>query len=141
MGLLVSLICGIVFGVGVTVSGMTNPAQVLAFFDIFGSWDPTLGYVMAGALSVTVLGYAGARRRNKSILGGTFPSHPTSLKDVKLFLGAALFGVGWGLVGFCPGPVLASLGRGSAEVLIFSGSMVAGMLVWRLLATFLPKRS
>lgn len=138
---LISLISGIVFGIGVTISGMTNPARVQAFFDVFGDWDSTLAYVMAGALLVTVLGHALAQRLNGPLLGGRFPDHQASVRDVKLFLGAALFGVGWGLVGFCPGPLLASLGRGSAEVLIFAGSMVTGMLVWRLLATFLPKRS
>lgn len=141
MGVLISLICGTIFGIGVTISGMTNPSQVLAFFDIFGDWDPTLAYVMGGALTVTSVGHVIVRRLGEPLLGGDPPKTKTSLRDTKLFLGATLFGIGWGLVGFCPGPLLASLSRGSVEVMIFAGAMVLGMLVWRLFDTFRLNRS
>ena len=131
MQTLLSGLCGIVFGVGLAVSGMTNPAKVLAFLDVFGRWDPTLAFVMAGAVAVSAAGYAVARRRDRAWLGGAFGIPTRSDLDARLVGGAALFGVGWGLVGLCPGPALASLGRGSSEVTLFVGAMLAGIALQR----------
>jgi uncharacterized membrane protein YedE/YeeE len=131
MQTLLAGLCGIVFGVGLAVSGMTNPAKVLAFLDVFGRWDPTLAFVMAGAVAVSAAGYAVARRRERAWLGGAFGIPTRRDLDARLLGGAALFGVGWGLVGLCPGPALASLGRGSGEVTLFVGAMLAGIALHR----------
>jgi uncharacterized membrane protein YedE/YeeE len=132
MRTLAAAICGIVFGVGLAVSGMTNPAKVLAFLDVTGHWDPTLAFVMAGALTVTAVGFAVAGRSARPWFAETF-SLPTRRDfDRDLLLGAVLFGVGWGLVGLCPGPALASLWRASSEVFLFVGAMIGGVLLHRL---------
>jgi uncharacterized membrane protein YedE/YeeE len=131
MQTLLSGLCGIVFGVGLAVSGMTNPAKVLAFLDVFGRWDPTLAFVMAGAVAVSAAGYAVARRRERAWLGGAFGIPTRRDLDTRLVGGAALFGVGWGLVGLCPGPALANLGRGSGEVTLFVAAMLAGIALQR----------
>lgn len=128
---LVAGLCGIVFGAGLAVSGMTNPAKVLAFLDVFGRWDPTLAFVMGGALVVSATGFALARRRSRPWLAEAFAIPTLRDIDPKLIGGAALFGVGWGLVGLCPGPALANLCRGSAEVLLFVGAMIAGVVLYR----------
>ncbi len=128
---LVAGLCGIVFGAGLAVSGMTNPAKVLAFLDVFGRWDPTLAFVMGGALVVSATGFALARRRSRPWLAESFAIPTLRDIDPKLIGGAALFGVGWGLVGLCPGPALANLCRGSAEVLLFVGAMIAGVVLYR----------
>jgi uncharacterized membrane protein YedE/YeeE len=132
MKLGVAALCGIVFGAGLAISGMTNPAKVLAFLDIAGHWDPTLAFVMGGALLVSVGGYQIARRRERSWLGDAFAIPARRDVDAPLLGGAMLFGVGWGLVGLCPGPALANLFRGSPEVAIFVGTMVLGVVGYRL---------
>jgi uncharacterized membrane protein YedE/YeeE len=132
MQALVAWLCGIVFGVGLAVSGMTNPAKVLAFLDVFGRFDPTLAFVMAGAVAASAAGFAVARRRERAWLGGAFGLPTRRDVDARLLAGATLFGVGWGLVGLCHGPALANLGRGSAEVAIFVGAMLAGVALHRL---------
>lgn len=123
----VALLCGIVFGAGLAVSGMTNPAKVLAFLDVAGRWDPTLLFVMGGALAVAAAGQAATRRRARPWLGDSFGIPTRRDLDPPLLAGAALFGVGWGLVGLCPGPALANLSRGSAEIAIFVAAMLAGI--------------
>jgi uncharacterized protein len=125
-----SLLAGLMFGIGLIVSGMANPAKVLGFLDLFGRWDPSLAMVMAGAIAVGAIGFAIAGRRKLSILG--FPmSLPTARTvDRRLVLGSVVFGVGWGLAGFCPGPALVALGAGRMEALVFVASMVAGMLLF-----------
>jgi hypothetical protein len=133
MQVLVAALCGLVFGAGLAVSGMTNPAKVLAFLDVFGRWDPTLAFVMGGALAVTSVAFAFARRRSGPWLGGSFQIPTRRELDLRLLGGAALFGVGWGLVGLCPGPALANLSRGSPEVVIFVGAMLAGVVLQRAL--------
>lgn len=115
-------ICGLLFGLGLTVSGMIDPAKVLGFLDIAGDWDPSLIFVMAGAIPVAGIGYAFFRRDK--------PSMPIVI-DRRLLLGAALFGVGWGLVGYCPGPALASLSFGNAKTILFVAAMLAGMAVFQ----------
>jgi uncharacterized membrane protein YedE/YeeE len=127
MRLVASLACGLLFGAGLLISGMTRPAKVLGFLDILGRWDPTLAFVMAGALVVTAAGYALARRQERPLLA---PRHlwPTR-KDIDrpLVAGAVLFGVGWGLVGFCPGPALVNLAGLSPRVILFGLAMIGGM--------------
>jgi len=131
MHAIVSGLCGVVFGAGLAVSGMTNPAKVLAFLDVFGRWDPTLAFVMGSALAVSALGFALARRSPRPWLAETFAIPTRRDIDPQLIGGAALFGVGWGLVGLCPGPALASLSRGSGEIVVFVAAMVAGVLLHR----------
>jgi hypothetical protein len=126
---------GIVFGIGLAVSGMTNPAKVLAFLDVAGAWDPTLACVMGAALAVSATGVALARRSLRPWLADAFAFPTRRDLDRDLILGAALFGVGWGLVGLCPGPALANLWRGSGEILVFVSAMLAGVLVHRLVLT------
>jgi uncharacterized membrane protein YedE/YeeE len=128
----VAALCGIVFGAGLAISGMTNPAKVLAFLDVTGRWDPTLAFVMGGALLVSTAGFALARRRARPWLSLRFSIPTRQDIDAELIGGAALFGVGWGLVGLCPGPALASLSRGSAEISIFVAAMIAGVVLHRL---------
>ncbi len=127
-------LCGTVFGVGLAISGMTNPAKVLAFLDVTGAWDPTLAFVMGGALAVSALGFARARRLDRAWLGETFAIPTRRDLDSPLLGGAALFGIGWGLVGLCPGPALASLARGSWQILLFAAAMLAGVALSRLVA-------
>ena len=132
---------GIVFGAGLTVAGMTNPAKVLGFLDVFGAWDPTLAFVMGAALAVYAAGYQISRRMQHSLLGDEFGILTLRDLDPSLIGGAALFGVGWGLVGLCPGPALAGLASGRSELLIFAGAMVAGAVAFRFTAYRLVHKS
>ncbi|HBC06688.1 MAG TPA: hypothetical protein DC046_03795 [Rhodospirillaceae bacterium] len=125
--LLVSLVSGALFGAGLIVSQMVNPARVLGFLDVMGTWDPTLAFVLAGALAVSVPGHWLVRRLGTPILDSKSHLPAPGRLDGRLILGAVLFGVGWGLVGFCPGPALAALGTGEAKALIFLAAMAAGM--------------
>jgi hypothetical protein len=127
-------LCGLVFGVGLAVSGLANPAKVLGFLDVAGAWDPTLLCVMAGAVAVSALGSRVAGRRERAWLGDTFAIPTRRDLDASLLGGATLFGVGWGLVGLCPGPALAGLSRGAGEIWIFVASMVVGALAHRALS-------
>jgi uncharacterized membrane protein YedE/YeeE len=128
MPIIIALVSGILFGLGLAISGMINPAKVLNFFDVFGSFDPSLALVMAGALPVTFIGYWLTLRRHAPIFADRF--HLPTAKDVdgRLILGSALFGLGWGLSGFCPGPAIASLVTLSPEPAIFIIAMFVGML-------------
>jgi len=133
MRILMALITGLVFGIGLIVSGMTNPAKVLGFLDLAGRWDPSLALVMAGAILAALPAFRVAARRRQSLLGE--PMHlPTATRiDRRLVLGSLAFGAGWGLAGFCPGPALASLATGSVQPLIFCAAMLAGMGIFELL--------
>jgi hypothetical protein len=131
MKIAAALLSGVVFGAGLAIGGMTNPAKVLAFLDVSGRWDPTLAFVMGGALAVSAGGYALTRRLDHPWLGGGFGIPTRRDLDPALVGGGALFGVGWGLVGLCPGPALANLSRGSAEIVIFVGAMIAGVALYR----------
>jgi len=126
-----ALLAGTLFGLGLAVSQMINPAKVLAFLDIAGRWDPSLALVMAGALGVTALGYRLALRRPAPLLAERFEVPTLREIDRRLLAGAAVFGIGWGLVGFCPGPAIASLAFGVKESLIFVAAMLAGMALFR----------
>ncbi len=128
----VAIVCGIVVGAGLAVSGMINPAKVLAFLDVFGAWDPTLALVMGGALAVSAAGYVVAGRRDRGWLGEAFSIPTRRDLDASLIGGATLFGVGWRLVGLCPGPALANLARGSVEIGLFVGAMTLGVIGYRL---------
>lgn len=122
--LIASLGCGILFGLGLVISGMSNPAKVLAFLDFFGAWDPSLAAVMAGAIPVTALFYWVARRRALDVSGAAFPNPPAQAIDRRLVLGAATFGIGWGLVGFCPGPAIAALALDWRPILVVAAMAV-----------------
>ena len=133
MRILMALITGLVFGIGLIVAGMTNPAKVLGFLDLAGRWDPSLALVMAGAILVALPAFRVAARRRQSLLGE--PMHlPTATRiDRRLVLGSLAFGAGWGLAGFCPGPALASLATGAVQPLIFCAAMLAGMGIFELI--------
>jgi uncharacterized membrane protein YedE/YeeE len=132
MQILVALLSGVIFGAGLAVSGMVNPAKVLNFFDIAGTWDPSLFFVMAGALMVTMIGYRLAWQRRSPVFATQFHLPSANRIDARLIGGAALFGLGWGLSGFCPGPAVASLTTLSIEPVVFIVAMLAGMLATRL---------
>jgi uncharacterized protein len=132
--LVAALATGLLFGAGLALSDMVNPARVLAFLDVAGNWDPTLAFVMAGALVPSAGGYWLARRMKRPALAEDF-SIPTERKiEPNLIAGAALFGIGWGLVGFCPGPAIAALGSGLWQPWLFVAAMLAGMFVHRFYA-------
>lgn len=121
---------GLAFGVGLVLSGMTRPSKVLAFLDVFGDWDPSLLFVMGGAVGVYAIGYR--LRREKPIAADTYAVPSAGKIDARLLLGAAVFGVGWGLSGYCPGPAVVSLGSGSFGVIVFLACVLAGMALTRL---------
>ena len=134
MWIIAPLLCGLIFGAGLLISGMVQPTKVLAFLDIFGAWDPSLAIVMAAALAVSVPGFRLAGQSPRPWLAGQYFLPGKSGIDLPLVAGAALFGVGWGLVGLCPGPALESLATLSPGVIVFVGAMGAGMIahdIWR----------
>lgn len=133
MSVLVNFALGLLFGLGLVVSGMANPAKVLNFLDVFGTWDPSLAFVMAGGLLVTFAGYRLALRRKAPILASSFQLPTRSDIDARVLAGPAVFGIGWGLGGFCPGPALTSLGLLAPGTLAFVPAMFAGMWLARLI--------
>lgn len=122
-----SLLAGLVFGLGLIVSGMANPAKVLGFLDLAGAWDPSLAFVMAGAIAVAAFAFALAKKRTVSFLGAAMKLPVSRDIDRRLVIGSMLFGIGWGIAGFCPGPGLVALGMGEIKALVFVGAMLAGM--------------
>lgn len=138
MKLIFAGLTGLVFGVGIALSGMMNPAKVLNFFDVAGSWDPSLAFVMGGALVVTGIGYRLAWRRAQPLFGGRFQVPTNTQIDGKLIGGSALFGIGWGVAGFCPGAAIPALGTGRWEVVLFIGAVIAGLALRRALARMTP---
>lgn len=134
MRVLVSLLTAIIFGAGLTISDMVNPARVLNFLDIAGNWDPTLMFVMAGGLAITICGYRLVFRRGSPLLAGKFDLPTQRQIDLPLVGGAAIFGIGWGLAGICPGPAFTDLATLEPKALLFVVAMLAGMIsasVWR----------
>ena len=129
MRTLLALAAGLLFGIGLIGGGMTNPAKVQGFLDLFGAWDPSLALVMGGAVAVSLAGFALARRRERSWCGDRFEWPSATAIDIRLLGGGVIFGIGWGLAGFCPGPALVALGSGMPEAAIFSAAMLAGMVV------------
>jgi uncharacterized protein len=127
---LVALFAGTLFGLGLAISGMMNPAKVIGFLDVAGGWDPTLAFVMGGALLVTIPAFRLILGRSRPILADGFALPTESVLDGRLLGGAALFGVGWGLSGFCPGPAVAALVTGLTPVFAFVAAMLAGMFLY-----------
>ncbi len=128
-----ALLSGLVFGLGLIVSGMANPAKVLGFLDLAGAWDPSLALVMGGAILVGFFAFLIAKKRTRSFIGAEMKLPTASAIDNRLLTGSALFGAGWGIAGFCPGPSLVALGMGEPKALVFVASMLVGMVVftWR----------
>jgi len=133
MQIVSALIVGLVFGIGLIVAGMTNPAKVQGFLDLAGNWDPSLALVMGGAILVGLAAFRFAGKRERALLGDAMRLPTATRIDRRLVAGSLAFGAGWGLAGFCPGPALASLATGGVKALIFTGAMVAGMIVFELL--------
>ena len=127
---LTSLLVGLVFGLGLIVSGMANPGKVLGFLDLAGHWDPSLAFVMAGAIAVGAVAFFVARERTVSLLGAEMKLSVARHIDRRLVVGSALFGIGWGIAGFCPGPGLVALGMGETKAVVFVAAMLAGMAVF-----------
>lgn len=130
MAKLTAFVCGLLFGLGVLLAGMADPAKVLAFLDLAGDWDPSLALVMVGAIGAAALPLNLAQRRARSLLGGTMQMPTRRDLDARLVLGSLLFGVGWGIAGICPGPALAVLLSGHWQPLLFVAAMLAGMLIF-----------
>ena len=133
MQLGIAFAVGLLFGVGLILSGMIDPAKVLGFLDLAGEWDPSLAFVMAGAILVGTVAFALAKRRARTLLGDVMRLPTATAIDARLMLGGALFGVGWGLAGYCPGPALASLAIGGLKPFVFVVSLLAGMAVFEFL--------
>ncbi|MCY7318100.1 MAG: hypothetical protein LH617_05135 [Ramlibacter sp.] len=123
---------GLLFGIGLILSGMTDPGKVLGFLDLFGAWDPSLALVMGGAILVGVFAFALAKKRTTTFLGDALALPASRDIDRPLVVGGLLFGAGWGLAGFCPGPAIVSLGSGQPKAAVFVLAMLAGMLVFEL---------
>lgn len=134
MKLLFALLTGLIFGIGISVSGMIDPAKVLNFFDIAGTWDPSLAFVMGGALVVTFVGYRLVWQRSEPLFEQQFQTPTATHIDAKLIGGSAIFGIGWGIAGFCPGAALPALGTGSWEVLLFLGAVSIGFYLRRIVS-------
>lgn len=128
-----ALLAGIIFGLGLILGGMANPAKVLDFLDLAGRWDPSLAVVMGGAIAVGILPFARATNRARTALGAPIQLPTSRQIDKRLVLGSITFGIGWGLAGFCPGPALVALGFGLPKAAIFVGAMVAGMALFEII--------
>ena len=133
MAVFTALLAGLVFGVGLLVSGMANPAKVLGFLDLAGQWDPSLAFVMGGAVAVGSIAFLLARRRTLSLIGLEMRLPTDRHVDRRLIVGGTIFGIGWGIAGFCPGPALVALGMGEAKAIAFVVAMLLGMALFELL--------
>lgn len=140
MKLIATYLIGLVFGVGISISGMANPAKVLNFFDIAGAWDPSLIFVMGGALVTTFIGYKLVFGRNTPVFENSFTVPTSRVIDARLIGGSAVFGIGWGIAGFCPGGALPALGTGRWEVFAFTAALVAGIFLARTLQSLAAQR-
>ena len=138
--IIISFISGTLFAVGLAISGMTKPSKVIQFLDFLGDWDPSLAFVMMGAIFITFIGFQLILPRMNNPLFASKFILPTSLKiDSPMIIGSALFGIGWGLSGFCPGPSIASLVTGYQEVLVFVAFMLVGLLLGGFIQRFIPE--
>lgn len=135
MNMFASFLAGLVFGLGLIISGMANPAKVLGFLDLAGAWDPSLAFVMAGAMAIGTIAFFVARKRTAAFLGAPMKLPASHDIDRRLVGGSLLFGVGWGLAGICPGPGIVVLGMGELKGLVFVAAMLAGMGLWTLFET------
>jgi uncharacterized membrane protein YedE/YeeE len=123
-----ALVSGLIFGLGLSLSGMLNPVRVQGFLDVFGAWDPSLAFVLGGAVAVAFLGVVVSGRLSRPAFDDEFHLPGTRRIDRRLVVGSALFGVGWGIAGFCPGPAISALALGKMEVVVFVLAMVLGMI-------------
>ena len=139
IGLTASLISGLIFGLGMAISGMTNTERVQGFLDLTGAWDPTLAFVMIGGIIITAIGYPLIFRSSTPLFSDLF--HLPTKKEINkpLLIGASLFGMGWGLVGYCPGPAIAGISYGYSSTFIFIAAMLAGMFITKPIETFFQK--
>lgn len=128
---------GLSFGLGLMLSGMTDPGKVIGFLDVFGTWDPSLALVMGGAIAVGFFAFALAKKRTHNFFGGVLHLPPSKQIDKSLVIGSLLFGAGWGLAGFCPGPALVSMAAGQVKALVFVLSMIFGMIAHALAQRFI----
>ena len=138
---ILTLLIGVIFGTGIVISGMANPAKVLNFFDVAGTWDPSLAFVMGGAVIVAFVGYRFVLKRPKPLFEPAFDVPANRTIDARLVLGSGLFGVGWGIAGFCPGGALPALGTLDTRVIIFVAAVMAGMFAARAALHFFAARS
>jgi uncharacterized protein len=129
----IAFLAGLLFGIGLILSEMTNPAKVLGFLDLMGSWDPSLAFVMAGAIAVGSIGFRLAKGRTKALLGDWIRMPAVTRIDRPLVLGSLTFGIGWGLAGYCPGPAVVSVAQGGVKPLVFVLAMLAGMVIHKAL--------
>ncbi len=128
-----AFVAGLIFGIGLLLAGMANPAKVLSFLDLAGAWDPSLALVMVGAIAVALLPFTWARRQSRSLLGAAMQLPQKRELDRRLILGSLVFGIGWGIAGICPGPGVAILLTGHWQALLFVAAMLAGMLLFTVL--------
>lgn len=141
MRLFFTYLSGLVFGIGISISGMANPAKVLNFFDVAGTWDPSLAFVMGGALCVTFIGYRYVLKRPSPIWSETFQLPTRRDLDLPLIGGAAVFGIGWGIAGFCPGGALPAIGTGRPEVIVFIIALITGIFTAKWLQAIQARRA
>lgn len=134
--ILIALLSGLVFGIGLILSQMANPAKVLSFLDITGSWDPSLAFVMLGAISIGMIAFTLARRRGQTYQGSPIQLPTSRVIDKRLVLGSLAFGIGWGLAGICPGPGLVLVGTGSLHGIVFVAAMLLGMAIFEFLERY-----
>lgn len=141
--IIITYLIGLLFGLGIMISGMANPAKVLNFFDVAGTWDPSLIFVMGGALVVTFFGYRliFGKGPAKPVMDETFHVPQNRVIDARLLGGSAVFGVGWGIAGFCPGAALPAVGTLKPEVLIFTAALIAGIMLAKVLQNLAPRQS
>ena len=139
MNRLSEFLVGLLFGLGLLLSGMTDPGKVIGFLDLSGRWDPSLAFVMGGAIAVGFFAFALAKKRTQSFLGGALHLPTSSQIDKRLLIGSALFGAGWGIGGFCPGPGLVSMAAGQPKAVAFVVAMLAGMVAFEIADRFIHK--
>ena len=141
MPALTALLAGLIFGLGLIVSGMVNPIKVLGFLDITSAWDPSLAFVMAGAILIAAPAFSLAKQRTVSLIGAEMKLPVSGQIDRRLLLGSIAFGTGWGIAGFCPGPGLVAFAMGEAKAVVFVIAMLAGMSMFELIEQRRPRRS
>ncbi len=141
ISILIALISGLVFGIGLILSEMANPEKVLSFLDMTGSWDPSLAFVMLGAISIGAIAFTLARRRGQTYLGSTINLPTSRVIDKRLILGSLAFGIGWGIAGICPGPGLVLVGTGNLHGVVFVLAMLAGMGIFEMLERYRARQS
>ncbi len=139
MNRLSEFIVGLIFGLGLILSGMTDPGKVIGFLDLFGSWDPSLAFVMGGAIFVGLFAFALAKKRTTNFLGQALHLPKSNQIDKRLVLGSLVFGAGWGLAGFCPGPAWVTMASGNTKALIFVIAMIAGMIAGMIAYEFIQR--